>query len=184
MRLANAAPCSYSRSATVCRAPPARRGRGSPRPTPTGTRARGSRRTRSRSAAPGSSASPSWSWSSDLRRVRTMSVPPTVPARETPATTPRTKERTSAGVRRLSGPRCQGQVPSISTSSEKLSTIRISTMIASTPTLSIVGVDDDRADDVADDQDLEAEQDDAARGACAAARTCRRRDGAGRARPR
>ena len=57
----------------------------------------------------------------------------------------------------------QGQTPSISTSSEKLSTIRINTISPSTPTLSSDWVDQDRPDDVGDDQHLEAEQDHASK---------------------
>ena len=55
-------------------------------------------------------------------------------------------------------PRRQGQVPSISTSSEKLSTIRMSTMMEHDDALDR-RVDDDRADDVGDDEHLEPEQD-------------------------
>ena len=63
---------------------------------------------------------------------------------------------------RSSRQRLHGQVPSISTSSEKLSTIRMRTIMPEHGDALDGRVDDDRAHDVADDQHLEAEQDDPA----------------------
>jgi hypothetical protein len=55
-------------------------------------------------------------------------------------------------------PALHGHAPSISTSSEKLNTIRINTMSPKTPTLSRGLVHQDRPDDVSHDQHLESEQ--------------------------